>query len=49
MFPKGDGFDVLDEDPEEFHGRFAEIFFDDLLDVDDESMNAEVTVESNPT
>jgi hypothetical protein len=36
VLPKRGGVGVLDEDPEESCGRFAEIFFDVLLDVDDE-------------
>jgi hypothetical protein len=36
VLPKRGGVGVLDEDAEEFCGRFAEIFFDVLLDVDDE-------------
>ena len=36
MLSEGGGIGVLDEDAEEFRGRFGEIFFDILLDVDDE-------------
>ena len=36
MLSKCGGVGVLNEDPEEFRGHFAEIFFDVLLDVDDE-------------
>jgi hypothetical protein len=36
VFSKRGGVGVLNEDAEEFRGRFAEIFFDVLLDVDDE-------------
>ena len=36
VFSEGGGVGVLNEDAEEFRGRLGEIFFDILLEVDDE-------------